>query len=126
MPARPQPLRHRCPSSSPTRRRSRTAEPGHRRPRPPRDRDATQLDVPDVSHRAMLVMVTRLPDGGAAARSLNFSTVPLVEAVLRTEHAVPGTEILDLGTDEPLGEVDEEHGVHVVLGAHDGLVLRIG
>ena len=88
--------------------------------------EATLLEVADVDHRAILAMVMRLPDGGAAATILNFSTVPLVEAVLRTEHAVPGTEILDLGTDEPLGEVDEEHGVHVVLGAHDGRVLRIG
>ncbi len=88
--------------------------------------ESTLLEVPDVDHRAILAMVLRLPEGGVAATVLNFSSVPVVETVLRTEHAVPGTAVVDLGTDEPLGEVDEEHGVRVVLGAHDGRVLRIG
>jgi trehalose synthase len=87
--------------------------------------ESTLLEVPDVDHRAILAMVMRLPDGGVAATVLNFSSVPVVETVLRTEHAVPGTAVVDLGTEEPLGEVDEEHGVRVVLGAHDGRVIRI-
>jgi hypothetical protein len=49
-----------------------------------------------------------------------------VDTVLHTSYAVPGLELVDLGTDEPLGVVDEEGGVRVVLGAHDGRVLRIG
>jgi trehalose synthase len=87
--------------------------------------ESTLLEVPDVDHRAILAMVMRLPDGGVAATVLNFSSVPVVETLLRTEHAVPGTAVVDLGTDEPLGEVDEGHGVRVVLGAHDGRVIRI-
>jgi trehalose synthase len=87
--------------------------------------ESTLLEVPDVDHRAILAMVMRLPDGGVAATVLNFSSVPVVETVLRSEHAVPGTAVVDLGTDEPLGEVDEDGGVRVVLGAHDGRVVRI-
>ncbi len=87
--------------------------------------ESTLLEVPDVDHRAILAMVMRLPDGGIAATVLNFSSVPVVETLLRTEHAVPGAAVVDLGTDEPFGEVDEEHGVRVVLGAHDGRVIRI-
>ena len=39
---------------------------------------------------------------------------------------MPGTVVVDLGTDDEMGEVDAEHGVRVILGAHDARVLRIG
>ena len=60
-----------------------------------------------------------------AASVLNFSAEPVVETVLHTDLAVPGADIVDLGNDTILGTVDEEHGVRVLLGAHDGRVLRI-
>ena len=88
--------------------------------------EATLLEVPEVEYPGVLAMVLRLPDGVVAATVLNFGQEPVVDTVLHTEYAVPGLELVDLGTDEPMGEVDEEHGVRVVLGAHDGRVLRIG
>ena len=88
--------------------------------------EATLLEVPDVEYPGVLAMVLRLPDGVVAATMLNFGQEPVVDTVLHTPHAVPGLELVDLGTDEPLGVVDEEGGVRVVLGAHDGRVLRIG
>ncbi len=88
--------------------------------------EATLLEVPEVEYPGVLAMVLRLPDGTVAVTVLNFGQEPIVDTVLHTEHAVPGVELVDLGTDEPMGEVDEERGVRVVLGAHDGRVLRIG
>jgi maltose alpha-D-glucosyltransferase/alpha-amylase len=88
--------------------------------------EATLLEVPDVEYPGVLAMVLRLPDGVIAATVLNFGQEPVVDTVLHTSYAVPGLELVDLGTDEPLGVVDEEGGVRVVLGAHDGRVLRIG
>jgi hypothetical protein len=87
--------------------------------------ESTLLEVPDVDHPELLVMVLRLPDGSIAASALNFSAEPVVETVLHTDLAVPGADIVDLGNDTVLGTVDDEHGVRVLLGAHDGRVLRI-
>ena len=87
--------------------------------------ESALLEVPDVDHPSLLSMVLRLPDGAVATTVLNFGSDPLVETVVRSEHAVPGAAVVDLGTDEPMGEVDAEHGVPVVLGAHDARVLRI-
>ncbi len=87
--------------------------------------ESTLLEVPDVDHPELLVLVMRLPDGSMAASVLNFSAEPVVETVLHTDLAVPGADIVDLGNDTVLGTVDEEHGVRVLLGAHDGRVLRI-
>ena len=87
--------------------------------------ESTLLEVPDVDHPELLVLVLRLPDGSMAASVLNFSAEPVVETVLHTDLAVPGADIVDLGNDTILGTVDEEHGVRVLLGAHDGRVLRI-
>jgi trehalose synthase len=88
--------------------------------------EATLLEIPEPDHRAILSLVMRLPDGGIAATVMNFSPIPVVETILTSEHAVPGTVVVDLGTDDEMGEVDEEHGVRVILGAHDARVLRIG
>ncbi len=88
--------------------------------------ESTLVEVPDVDHPGVLVLVLRLPDSAIAATVLNFAQDHVVDVVLRSEHAVPGTLVVDLGSDEPLGTVDEDGGVRIVLGAHDGRVLRIG
>ena len=68
----------------------------------------------------------RLPDGTVAMTALNFGAEPVVEARVTSSYAVPGTVVVDLGTDEEVGEVDDEHGLRLVLGAHDARVVRIG
>jgi hypothetical protein len=87
--------------------------------------EATLLEVCDVDHPGLLAMVMRLPDGAIAATVLNFTDDPVVDTMLRTDLAVVGAEVLDLATHEPTGVVDEDHGVRVVLGAHDGRILRL-
>jgi trehalose synthase len=88
--------------------------------------EASLLEVPEVEHPGVLAMVLRLPDGSITATVLNFSAEPVVDIVLRTDLAVPGADVVDLASDSPIGVVDEEHGVRVLLGAHDGRVLRLG
>jgi trehalose synthase len=88
--------------------------------------EASLLEVPDLEHPGLLALVLRLPDGTVAATVLNFTAEPVVETVLHTEHAVPGTEVVDLASEEPLGTVNDDYGVRVVLGAHDARVLLIG
>ena len=88
--------------------------------------EATLLDVPDADEAGVLVLVMRLPDETIAMTALNFSSEPVVEARVTSVFAVPGAPVVDLGTDEEVGEVDQEHGIRLVLGAHDARVVRIG
>ena len=87
---------------------------------------ATQVDVPDVSHRAMLVMVNRL-DGDPCPLQvtvLNFSG-DTVNGTVRSEHLPPGSAITDLSSDAPLGAVDDLHSFSVSLGAYGGTALLV-
>ena len=88
--------------------------------------EATLLDVPDADEAGVLALVLRLPDESIAMTALNFSSEPVVEARVTTSFAVPGASVIDLGSDEVVGEVDEDQTVHLVLGAHDARVVRIG
>src|SRR5215203_4387841 len=64
---------------------------------------AVQLDIPPVSHKAMLVMVHQLNDAEQLT-VLNFSAEP-ISGTVRSEHLVPGSLLVDMFTDEELGEV---------------------
>jgi trehalose synthase len=86
--------------------------------------EATLLDVPEMDHKGVLALIMRLPSGSLAASVMNFSGEHLVETVLRTDLAVPGAEVVDLGSEETLSVVGDDHDITVVLGAHDGRMLR--
>jgi hypothetical protein len=88
--------------------------------------EATLLEVPDADEAGVLVLVMRLPDETIAMTALNFSSEPIVEARVFSSYAAAGSTVVDLGTDEVVGEVDAEFGIHLVLGAHDARVVRIG
>jgi maltose alpha-D-glucosyltransferase/alpha-amylase len=87
---------------------------------------ATQVDVPDVSYRAMLVMVNRLGGDPAPLQVtvLNFSGEAL-NGTVRSEHLPPGSTITDLFTDAPLGAVDDLHSFSVSLDAYGGTALLV-
>src|SRR5919107_787072 len=72
---------------------------------------AVQLDVPQVSHKAMLVMVHQLSDAEQVT-VLNFSAGEISGSVM-SEHLVPGSSLVDMFTDEVIGEVDDLHTFHV-------------
>ncbi len=86
---------------------------------------ATQVDVPPVSHKGMLVMVHQLDEGDRHhVAVLNFSADDLT-GTIRSKHLVPGSAVLDMATGEQLGEVDDLNSFSASLTAHDGLSLMV-
>ena len=84
---------------------------------------ATQLDVPTVSNKAMLVMV-HLLEKGDQITVLNFSASPVAGTVL-SQHLRPGSALFDMTTGEPAGHIDDLHGCYVILGPHEGRSLFV-
>ncbi|GAB3757748.1 maltose alpha-D-glucosyltransferase [Microlunatus parietis] len=85
---------------------------------------AEQLDVPQVSQRAMLVMVHALEGDARQVTVLNFSDEPISGSVL-SEHLIPGAPVIDMMTDKIIGEVDDLHSFPVILDPYQGLSLLI-
>jgi trehalose synthase len=85
---------------------------------------ATQLDVPAVSNRAMLVMVHGLENGARQVTVLNFSQEP-ISGTVHSEHLEAGSAIRDLFTGKDVGEVDDLNSFSVSLDPHEGLALEI-
>ncbi|HET6758725.1 MAG TPA: maltose alpha-D-glucosyltransferase [Propionibacteriaceae bacterium] len=84
---------------------------------------AIQLDVPQVSHKAMLVMVHQLIDAEQVT-VLNFSAQPITGSV-HSEHLVPGSVLVDMFTDEQVGEIDDLHTFPISLQPHEGKSLLV-
>lgn len=86
---------------------------------------AEQVDVPDVSHRGLLVMVHRLAGPGQLHLTvLNFSGEP-VTGTVRSEHLVPGAVVTDMFTDRTVGTVDDLHAFSVDMEPHQGHSLLV-
>jgi trehalose synthase len=84
---------------------------------------STQVDVPDVSHKAMLVMVHQLSDPlEHQVTVLNFGSEPVVGTINST-HLTPGSAVVDMFTDEVIGEVDDLHSFSIALDGHQGRSL---
>ena len=84
----------------------------------------TQLDVPQVSNRAMLVMVHQL-DIGRQITVLNFAAQP-ISGTVRSEHLPPRSVVVDMTTGIQVGEVDDLHSFAISLEPHEGLTLLVG
>ncbi|MCO4253257.1 maltose alpha-D-glucosyltransferase [Pseudarthrobacter raffinosi] len=82
------------------------------------------LDVPDVSHRGLLVMVHRLESGTIQVTVLNFSGESIAGSV-NSQHLEPGAVVRDLFTDETVGAVDDLHSFFIGLDAYEGTALLI-
>ncbi len=80
------------------------------------------VDVPDVSHPGMLVMVHRLPDGSTATTVLNFTGHDL-SGTVNSALLDSGAEVIDAATQEPIGSVDDLRSFHVELPAFTGRLL---
>ena len=83
---------------------------------------AVQIDVPDVTHKAMLVMVHRLDAERVQVSVLNFSDRPIAGRV-ESKHLPTGSEVIDMFTDQPTTTVDLRHGFAVSLEPHQGMSL---
>lgn len=85
-----------------------------------------QVDIPDVAHEAMLVMVHEYEHhpGQLQVTVLNFSAQPIAGTVI-SEHLEPGSRLMDMGDGSVFGEVDQLHGFHVTLDGYGGLALLV-
>jgi trehalose synthase len=86
---------------------------------------ATQVDVPAVSHKAMLVMVHDLEGAGHEVTVLNFGG-ETISGTVRSEFLQPGAPITDLLGDAPYAEVDDLNSFSVTLEPYQGLALFVG
>jgi trehalose synthase len=84
----------------------------------------TQVDVPVVSHKALLVMVHQLADERLQVTVLNFGP-DAVSGTVRSEKLPPGSAVVDMFTDEPLTAVDDLHSFSLELHGYEGLSLLI-
>lgn len=89
---------------------------------------ATQVDIPEVAHAGMLVLVHRLDEGDPNADAamqvtvLNFSAEP-TEGTVRSEQLVPQSEVVDAASGETLGRVDDLQSFSVSLPAYGAKFL---
>jgi trehalose synthase len=81
----------------------------------------TQVDVPAVSHRALLVMVHRL-DGHLQLTALNFSGERIIGTV-SSQELPPGARVVDMFSDQEIAGVDDLHSFSLALGAYGGTSL---
>ncbi len=91
---------------------------------------ASQVDIPEVAHAGMLVLVHRLDDGDARAEApmqvtvLNFSAEP-TDGTVRSEQLVPGSSVVDAASGEEVGRVDDLRSFSVSLPAYGALFLLL-
>jgi trehalose synthase len=86
---------------------------------------STQVDVPQTSNKAMLVMVHRLDtDDELQVTVLNFGDQTVFGHV-RSDHLEPSSVVVDMFTDEVIAEVDDLNTFSVALGAFGGKSLLV-
>ena len=91
---------------------------------------ASQIDIPEVAHAGMLVLVHRLDDGDPTADAplqvtvLNFSSEP-TDGTVRSEQLVPGSTVTDAASGAELGRVDDLCSFSVSLPAYGALFLML-
>jgi trehalose synthase len=83
---------------------------------------AVQVEVPEVSNKAMLVMVHLLDARQMQLTVLNFSNQSIAGRV-KSDHLAPGSPVIDMFTDQVIAEVDHGHTFAVSLEPHQGMSL---
>ncbi len=83
----------------------------------------TQLDVPQVSNKAMLVLVHQL-DRILQVTVLNFSPDP-ISGSIRSKHLPKGDVVTDMMSGLEIAEVDDLHNFGVTLEGLEGLSLLV-
>jgi trehalose synthase len=95
---------------------------------------SSQVDVPQPSNKAMLVMVHRIGDdpndphddhlANHQVTVLNFSEATIFGHV-RSDHLQPSSVVVDMFTNEIIGEVDDLNTFSVALSGFEGMSLLI-
>ncbi|MGD8214411.1 maltose alpha-D-glucosyltransferase [Aestuariimicrobium sp. Y1814] len=84
---------------------------------------ATLVDVPEVGHKALLVLVNELETGTIQITALNFGAEKL-EARIQSD-LLPAGRVFDLSTRRKVGTVDDLQGFNLELPAFAGFALVI-
>jgi trehalose synthase len=84
----------------------------------------TLLDVPDVSHRGLLVLCMRLGSGALQVTVLNFSDQDVAGSI-QSSHLLPGANVHDLFSGAEIGQVDDLHSFFLELPAYQGTALLL-
>ncbi|CAM3276117.1 maltose alpha-D-glucosyltransferase [Mycobacterium frederiksbergense] len=86
---------------------------------------STQVDIPEVSHRGMLVMVHQLADPHQLQLTvLNFANADIAGTV-RSEFLPPDAVVSDMFSGKEIGHVDDLHSFTVEMPAHHGMSLLV-
>lgn len=84
-----------------------------------------QIDIPEVAHRGMLVLVHALAEEGRYQLTvLNFANEEISGSV-RSEKLPPGSTVSDMFTGKPLAHVDDLHSFAVEMPPHHGMSLLV-
>jgi trehalose synthase len=85
-----------------------------------------QIDIPEVSHRGMLVMVHQLDAEGLYQLTvLNFANEHIAGTV-RSDKLPPGGRVSDMFSGNEFAVVDDLHSFSVELPPHHGMALLVG
>jgi len=86
---------------------------------------ADQLDIPDVPHHAMLVLLHRLPSGQQHVLALNFAEED-ISGTVRSEYLAPHSAVTDMfGGWDGQASVDDLNSFHLTLGPCEGFSLLV-
>jgi maltose alpha-D-glucosyltransferase/alpha-amylase len=86
---------------------------------------ADQLDVPQVPHRAMLVLLHQLPSRQQHVLALNFSEED-ISGTVRSEWLEPHSAVSDMfGGWDGQASVDDLNSFHLTLGPFEGFSLLV-
>ena len=85
---------------------------------------STQIDIPAVSNKALLVMVHRLDSGPIQVTALNFSSHQISDQVV-SEHLHPGAMAIDMFSKKRLGPVDQWRTFPISLSPHQGMSVLV-
>ncbi|BBZ01594.1 trehalose synthase [Mycolicibacterium chitae] len=84
-----------------------------------------QIDIPEVSHRAMLVMVHQLEDPQQYQLTvLNFADEPIAGTV-RSDTLPPGGTVSDMFSGNAFATIDDLHSFAVEMPPHHGMALLV-
>jgi trehalose synthase len=84
-----------------------------------------QVDIPEVAHRGMLVLVHELADEGRYQLTvLNFANEEVTGSV-RSEKLPSGSTVSDMFTGKTIGHVDDLHSFAVEMPPHHGMSLLV-
>jgi trehalose synthase len=84
-----------------------------------------QVDIPEVSHRGILVMVHKLADHHRHQLTvLNFADQHIVGTV-RSDALPVASRVSDMFSHQPLAAVDDQHSFVIDMGPHHGTSLLV-